>query len=335
MIAMEEITFDDVLILPNYSDVKSRKDVDLSITIKNIKFPTPIMSANMRTVTGIAMVIELVKLGCIPVLHRYMPIDENVEIVRKLISRDYYDIDPHKFFVSIGCGPTEKERALSLIKAGARLFCIDIAHANSNNGVQMVGWLRQQDIDLLMVGNVIEVSAVKRLSDQGADIVKVGIGSGSVCTTRLKTGCGRAQVSAILDCVQFGTPIVSDGGIRYPGDICKALAAGSEFVMIGNMFAGTTEAPGPVINIDNRLYKSYRGEASFNTEDYKTNEGIAHNIPFKGSVKDVVLDLLGGLRSCLSYCGANNLDQFHKNTANRMRIVSNNTHIESNAHVTY
>jgi IMP dehydrogenase len=248
--------------------------------------------------------------GGIGVIHRFMTIEANVGIFKACQERT---------FVSIGCSPEDLERAEALRDAGADLFCIDVAHAHA----RYVGKTLKKIRDMLgreaciMAGNVATYAGADYLASLSADIVKVGIGGGSVCTTRIKTGFGVPNLTAIKNCARVDRSVVADGGIRTPGDMVKALAFGADFVMIGSMLAGTRPTPGEVIvrrdaqGNENKV-KLYRGMASSEAQDdfhggmteWKTAEGISLDVPYREDEELILADIVGGLRSGLTYGGA-------------------------------
>jgi len=239
------VTFDDILIKPKFSKLSSRKYVDLTTDLgKEIKLSLPVISANMSTITGPKMAHAMSKAGGMGIFHRFMTIEENITA---------WTDGPFDCGVSIGVVDSEKERAEALIDAGANIICVDVAHGAQQSVVDQVKWLRSKYKDniFIIVGNFATPQTIKAFGDavgitDSPDIYKVGIGPGSVCTTRIKTGVGVPQLSAILSCAaEF--PIIADGGMKTPGDIAKALAGGAKAVMLGGMLAGTKEAPGEEI----------------------------------------------------------------------------------------
>ncbi len=308
----DAITYDDVLLVPSYNHWESRKVVDTSITDKSgkLKLDLPVMTANMDSVTETAMADFIGAKGGIGVLHRFVAIEENIRIFKACDCRA---------FVSIGCSDEDLERAEALRDAGADLFCIDVAHAHA----RYVGKTLKKIRDMLgreaciMAGNVATYAGADYLASLSADIVKVGIGGGSVCTTRIKTGFGVPNLTAIKNCARVDRSVVADGGIRTPGDIVKALAFGADFVMIGSMLAGTRPTPGEVILRRDRQgneykVKQYRGMASSEAQDdfhggmteWKTAEGISLDVPYREDEERIMADIIGGLRSGLTYGGA-------------------------------
>ena len=309
---MDAITYDDVLLVPSYNHWESRKIVDISITDKlgKLHLDLPVMTANMDTVTESAMANFIGAKGGIGVIHRYMSIEENINIFKACTE---------KAFVSIGCSDDDMARAEALRDAGADFFCIDVAHAHA----RYVGKTLKTVRDLLgkeaciMAGNVATYAGADYLASLKADIIKVGIGGGSVCTTRIKTGFGVPNLTAIRNSARVDRSIVADGGIRSPGDIVKAIAFGADFVMIGSMLAGTRPTPGAVLKRkteegDEVRVKCYRGMASSEVQDehhggmaeWKTAEGVSTDVPYSENEDAIIADIIGGLRSGLTYGGA-------------------------------
>ncbi|MGD8266916.1 MAG: guanosine monophosphate reductase [Desulfobacterales bacterium] len=308
----DAITYDDILLIPSYNHWESRKVVDVAIADKSgkLRLDLPLMTANMDSVTEDAMANFIGAKGGIGVIHRFMTIEANVGIFKACQERT---------FVSIGCSPEDLERAEALRDAGADLFCIDVAHAHA----RYVGKTLKKIRDMLgreaciMAGNVATYAGADYLASLSADIVKVGIGGGSVCTTRIKTGFGVPNLTAIKNCARVDRSVVADGGIRTPGDMVKALAFGADFVMVGSMLAGTRPTPGEVIvrrdaqGNENKV-KLYRGMASSEAQDdfhggmteWKTAEGISLDVPYREDEELILADIVGGLRSGLTYGGA-------------------------------
>lgn len=322
------ITFDDVLLVPSFNKHASRKDVDLSVNNGVLGLKLPIMTANMDTITESDMAIWIADNGGIGVLHRFMSIKQNVYEFQRTVGLN-------KTFVSVGCSDGEKERAEALHDAGAQYFCVDVAHGHSAYVGDMIRWLRdkyKKNI-CIMAGNVATFAGAAYLAGEGANIVKCGIGPGSVCSTRIKTGFGVPQLTAIRDCAMacksYGVPVVADGGLRTPGDIVKALAFGASYVMIGGMLAGTYFTPGKVEWTkcgeyeDLPGYKVYRGMASKEVADehfgglasWRAAEGVTTRVPYRNEAETeaVLHDIIGGLRSGMTYAGAANIKELQKN----------------------
>lgn len=266
----------------------------------------------MDTVTGTQMANAISELGGMGILHRFCSIEDNVTMFKGVHL-------PDKVGISIGLGRSGLERAEALTKAGASIICVDVAHGHSKEVNRTVRSLRETYHDnlLIIAGNVATYAGADYLAAAGADIIKVGIGAGSVCTTRIKTGFGVPQLSALQDCRKVDRPLISDGGIRFPADAVKALAAGADFVMLGGMLSGTDETPGEIVPIKKAngktlKVKRFRGMASREAQEdfmgsmseWKTAEGISVEVPCRGPVKNILLDMMGGIRSGMTYCGA-------------------------------
>ncbi len=332
------LTFDDVLLTPNYNGIRSRQDVTARSAMGDIAFESPIVSANMDTVTGIEMANVMTRLGGLGILHRFMTIEQNVAELRKAD-------DPARVGVSIGVEDAGLERAEALIDAGARIVCVDVAHGHSKLVNRTIRTLREKYKGniVLIAGNVATYAGADYLAAAGADVIKIGIGPGSACTTRIKTGFGVPQLTAIMSCRQVDRALIADGGIRTPGDAVKALAAGASFVMLGGMLAGTEETPGEVLvrrdaeGVEHRV-KVFRGMASREAQedfmgqmaDWKTAEGVAMEVPVRGSAVDVIRDVMGGIRSGLTYCGAATISEMQRKA--QFIVVTPAGRDESRAH---
>ena len=308
---MKAFTYDDILLVPSYNHWESRRVVDISMTCKKgkLSLKVPLMTANMDTITEAEMANYIGAKGGIGVLHRYMSIEKNVRMFKDC---------RYPTFVSVGCGTKDLERVEALRDAGADLFCIDVAHAHAKYVGRTLKSIRKMlgDETCIMAGNVATYAGADHLASCSADIVKVGIGGGSVCTTRIKTGFGVPNLTAIKNCSRVDRSVVADGGIRYPGDIVKALAFGADFVMLGSMLAGTKPTPGPVIRKEGKngeevKVKTYRGMASREVQqelggiaEWKTSEGVSIEVPYREDEDKVITNIIGGLRSGLTYGGA-------------------------------
>lgn len=330
------LTFDDVLLIPAESHVLPN-EVDLSVQLaKNIKLNVPFLSAGMDTVTESAMAIAMAIQGGMGVIHKNMSVQEqasevaNVKGVQLTGSFDRAAVDDeNRLLVAAAVGVTSDtfERAEALLKAGVDAIVIDTAHGHSAGVLRKIKEIRDHFPDTtLIAGNVATGEATKALYDAGVDVVKVGIGTGSICTTRVVAGVGVPQITAIYDATavarEYGRTIIADGGIKYSGDIVKALAAGGNAVMLGSMFSGTTEAPGEIFEDNGKKYKSYRGMGSMaamsqshgssdryfqggvNEANKLVPEGIEARVEYKGDVSDIIFQLVGGLRSGMGYVGA-------------------------------
>jgi len=336
----EYLTFDDVLIKPCFSTVDSRQEVDLSTQIGSLLLTLPVISSNMDTVTGTDMCAAMSAAGGIGVLHRFWSAEDNA---KALISGAA---------VSAGLGEKELQRAIILSAHGAKTLFLDVAHGATASVIKQVDLLKAHTDFKIIVGNFAGSESLKAfldLSKNTIDGIKVGIGPGSACTTRIKTGIGVPQLSAILECVSVadGIPIIADGGIKTSGDIAKALAAGAAAVMLGGMLSGTDETPGSLrsgyglpssnMTIGSPYYKIYRGSASAESyEDqgkdakWRTAEGESFLIPHKGPVSNILKDISGGLRSAFSYVGARTLSEFQKKSV--FIRVSASSRLENGAH---
>lgn len=329
------LTFDDVLIIPAKSDVRSRKDPQLTSQLtKNLKFETPIISANMDTVTEADMAIAMNKMGGLGILHRFATIEEQVKMVHAV-----KESGAKIMSASIGVGDDFKQRAQALTTAGVNLITIDIAHGHSIQMIETLKWLKDTYPDVeIIAGNLATPHAARELIEAGASAIKVGIGPGSMCTTRIITGCGVPQLTAIALCAEvadeYGVPVIADGGIKTSGDIVKAFAAGASSVMLGSMLSGTMETPGEIKN----GRKQYRGMASKAAQvswrggvpEGMAAEGESTYVTIKGHVRDVILELTGGLRSGMSYVNATTTAEIREK-AHFMEMSTNGAH-ESRAH---
>ncbi|MBO4475844.1 MAG: IMP dehydrogenase [Bacteroidales bacterium] len=320
-IVKEGVTFDDVLLVPAYSEVLP-KDVSLrSRFTRNITLDLPFVSAAMDTVTESAMAIAMARAGGIGVIHKNMSAEAQAAQVRK--------VKAEGLPVAAGAGITSDilERVSMLVDAGADAIVLDSAHGHSKGVITALRKVKEAfpGVDVV-VGNIATAEAAKALVDAGADALKVGIGPGSICTTRIVAGVGVPQITAIADVAAAagGIPVIADGGLRYSGDVVKALAAGADCVMCGSMFAGTDEAPGDTVQIDGCPMKSYRGMGSIDAMQSGSAdryfqkgggklvpEGVAAAVPCKGPVADVLFQLAGGLRSGMGYVGAPTVEALH------------------------
>lgn len=304
------LTFDDVLIVPSKSDVRSRRDPNLRGQVTRRRaFDVPLISANMDTVTEAEMAIAMNRLGGLGILHRFMTVEEQVAELRKILSAG-----AGPAAASIGVIPEERLRADALVQAGAEILTLDIAHGHSVQMLEMLKWAKDRFPKVeIIAGNIATPEAAHELIEAGADSIKVGIGPGSMCTTRIITGCGVPQLTAIALCAEAaegsGVPVIADGGLRSSGDLVKAFAAGAQAIMMGSLLSGTIETPGEIKN----GRKQYRGMASKAAQvswrggipEGMAPEGEITSVSVKGHVKDVLLEVCGGIRSGMSYINAN------------------------------
>jgi IMP dehydrogenase len=329
------LTFDDVLLVPRKSEIKSRREPELEGQFtKKIKIATPILSANMDTVTEAPMAIAMNQLGGVGILHRFASIEDQVLFVREL-KKSGATVLP----ASIGVNDDYQLRAKALVDAGVNVITIDIAHGHSMTMMDVMKWLKDTYPEVeLVAGNIATPEAAFDLIQAGADAVKVGIGPGSMCTTRIITGCGVPQLTAIALCSEVGreckVPVIADGGIKTSGDIVKAFAAGASTVMLGSMLSGTLETPGEIKN----GRKQYRGMASKAAQvswrggvpQGMAAEGESTYVAIKGHVKDVITELTGGLRSGMSYLNASQLAEIPEKAL--FIEMSSSGVVESRAH---
>ena len=316
----EALTFDDVTLAPRYSEVLP-SDVDTKIILsKNLTLKIPILSSAMDTVTESKMAIAIAKAGGIGVIHRNLDIKKQIYEINKVKKKNLI------VGAAVGAGPKEIKRAEAILKEKVDLIVVDTAHAHTKKVSEIIKKIKKKKSKhtTLCAGNIATAEAAKFLIKLGVDIIKVGIGPGSICTTRLVAGIGVPQLSAILE-VKKGTKnkkvsIISDGGIKFSGDIAKALAAGADAVMIGSLFAGTKETPGKLIKKNGQLYKNFRGMGSVgamnkgsaeryfqkiqqDTSKY-VPEGVEGLVKYKGDLKNIIYRLIGGLKSSMGYLGS-------------------------------
>ena len=315
----EALTFDDVLLTPKYSEILPSEVITNTSLSKNLNLKIPIISSAMDTVTESKMAIAIAKAGGIGVIHRNLDIKSQISEINKVKSK--------KLLVgaAVGAGPLEYKRAEAILKANVDLIVVDTAHGHTKKVGEIIRKIKKlkSNKTTLCAGNIATTEAAKFLIKLGAEVIKVGIGPGSICTTRLVAGIGVPQLSAIL-AVRKGVgrkkvSIIADGGIKFSGDISKALAAGADAVMIGSLFAGTNESPGKIIKKNGKLFKSFRGMGSigamnkgsadryFQTKQKETSkyvpEGVEGLVKYKGSVEKIIYRLIGGLKSSMGYLG--------------------------------
>ena len=370
------LTYDDVNIVPKFSEVLSRENVDLSTRFtKNTTLSIPIVSSPMDTVTEYKMAREMLDMGGVGVIHRFQSIENQAEQMKRVwrqwdswyniggdkdrtdhtqvfedwwngiyhwnsppTKSDYEDLHELLWFAdeaqrdedywskrplcaAIGTTGDYLERAQELVKNGCNVLLIDVAHGHH----KLVGDALEKiknDIPRVEVvaGNIATREGAEFLLQSGADGIRVGIGNGSLCETRIRTGVGLPQVSTLLDvvtiCDDFDVPCIADGGIRNIGDVCKGLGCGADSVMLGSLLSGTKESPGQIEKIgqwpNEKLFKKYRGSASRDSKGNDKNvEGNHKVVPYKGKVHRLLSDIKDGIRSSFSYVGANNLSEYH------------------------
>ena len=319
-ILKEAFTFDDILIRPGASQMEPA-EASLKTKIAGIELSLPFLSAAMDRVTEAPMAIALGKLGALGVLHRNCSIEQQVAMVR--------EVKAAGIKVAAACGPFAADRAKALDEAGCDAIVIDCAHGHNLNVVASAKKIKKNLKHAKMIfGNIATGEAAKAVCEF-ADAIKVGVGPGSICTTRLISGVGVPQLSAILEVAAVASkkkvPVIADGGIRTSGDIAKALAAGASAVMVGNLFAGTDEAPGNVVEKDGRKFKEYRGmgseaviKSASGSERYFTHgrkavpEGVEAMVHYKGPVAEIVATLASGVQVGMGYVGAKTIPEFEK-----------------------
>jgi len=316
----EALTFDDVTLAPKYSEILP-SEVDTSIKLsKDLRLKIPILSSAMDTVTESKMAVAIAKLGGIGVIHRNLDIKSQIQEIKKVKKQNLL------VGAAVGAGPKEFKRADAILKENLDMIVVDTAHGHTKKVADIIKFIKKKKNKktALCAGNIATPEAAKFLIKLGVDIIKVGIGPGSICTTRLVAGIGVPQLSAILS-VRNGiqnknVKIISDGGIKYSGDLAKAFAAGADAVMIGSLFAGTDETPGKLIKKNNKLFKSFRGMGSvgamnkgsadryFQTKQKDSSkyvpEGVEGLVKYKGKVERVIFKLVGGLKSSMGYLGS-------------------------------
>ncbi len=307
-------SYDDVLIVPKYNKILSRRDVKLKTKVtRNYSINIPIIAANMDTICGSKMCIALGKLGGLGILHRFMTIEKQANEIKK--------IKQHGFITAAAIGVKDaKERVEALSKEGVNIIVIDIAHGHSKYAGKTLDYIKENypKIDV-MAGNISTKDAAEYFLSKGADAIKVGVGPGAMCTTRIMTGAGVPQITAIMDVFEASQgkiPICADGGIKKPSDVVKALGAGANNVMLGYTLAGTEETPGKILKKGLKKFKLYRGSASYNVSLKKAKldgkdkksivsvEGEQTLIPYKGSIKPIIERYMGSLASGMTYIGA-------------------------------
>jgi len=323
----EALTFDDVLLLPRYSSVlPANTNISIHLTDK-ITLKVPFLSSAMDTVTESKMAIAIAQEGGLGIIHRNLDIKNQSKEIKKVKNKKYL------VGAAIGTNKEDFDRARSLVSNGVDLIVIDTAHGHSEKVLKTLTNIKKIIKEVpICVGNIATGEAAKKLYNCGADIIKVGIGPGSICTTRMVAGIGVPQISAIMEVKKAlnkkKIKIISDGGIKFSGDIAKALAAGADAIMMGSIFAGTDESPGKKFKFSGKIYKQYRGMGSigamsagsanryfqknFKNKSKFVPEGVEGRVEYKGKVSKIIYQLQGGLRSSMGYIGAKNLKDINK-----------------------
>tara|TARA_B100000029_G_scaffold307984_1_gene300681 strand:- start:298 stop:1374 length:1077 start_codon:yes stop_codon:yes gene_type:complete len=328
----EALTFDDVTLVPKYSEVLP-SEVNTQIFLSGkLKLKIPLLSSAMDTVTESSMAIAIAKSGGIGVIHRNLKPENQISEIKKV------KLKKEVVGAAIGVGEKEIFRAKKLIRAGVDLIVVDTAHGHTKRVADTIKQVKKIKKNItLCAGNIATSEAAKFLADLGVDVIKVGIGPGSICTTRLVAGIGVPQLSAIMEVKKSlkkrKVKIISDGGIKFSGDIAKAIAAGADAVMIGSLFAGTKESPGKILKRNGNTYKIFRGMGSVGAMSqgsadryfqkiYKNRskfvpEGVEGLVKYKGEVDNVIYKLIGGLKSSMGYLGAKNI----KDLKNKQKFI--------------
>jgi len=329
-------SFDDVLLTPQYSIIESRSQINIGNNLDSFThLALPVISSPMDTVTESSMAIAMHNAGGLGIIHRYNTIEEQADLVRDACCV------PGTIAAAVGISGDYEDRVCALYDAGARIICIDVAHGHHSLMKEALSTIHKilGNKVHIMAGNVATLEGFDALASWGADSIRVGIGGGSICSTRLVTGHGIPTFQSILDCAKtnYDVKIIADGGIRTTGDAVKAYAAGADFIMIGSMLAGTKETPGEVFfGKANKKYKVYRGMASAGAQSAwrgktSTPEGISTTVPFRGSAQNILQDIAGGIRSGLSYSGAHNLAELRGKAS--FVLQSSASQLESNTHI--
>jgi IMP dehydrogenase len=333
--SVEYLTYDDVLLVPGRSNIQSRHEVDL--TSGSLKLKTPLISANMDTITEENMAIAMANEGGMGIIHRFLPTTRLKEIIYRCRANG---VEPA---ISVGINEDSNDLLEIGLREKIKVYCIDVAHGHHDGVIARIHQIRNltDKSAKIIAGNVATVAGCMDLMEAGADIIKIGIGPGSHCTTRVVTGHGVPQLSALLACCEairyHGKESIADGGIRNSGDIAKALAAGADYVMLGKMLAGCEEAPGQKAIKDGKYVKLYRGMASREAQADRGRgdakiiaEGVASHVPYSGALCEALRPAIGGVKSAFSYTGARNISEFREK-ATFIRIT-HNSYIEGTPH---
>lgn len=340
------LTFDDVLLIPNYIDIK-REEIDLMTQLTHkIRLKIPLLSSPMDTVTTSHMAIALGLLGGLGIIHRNMDITSQAKEVTRAKEKTAL------VGAAVGIGRDFEERVDALVSSGVDVLVVDSAHGFSKWVMEATKLISHKYKDVgLIAGNVATAAGAKALIEAGAGGIRVGMGPGSICTTRVISGMGVPQISAILEvsslCKKYGVPVISDGGVRFSGDIVKAIAVGASTIMLGSLFAGCLEAPGKIVKIKDEKYKVYRGMGSVAAmkegsssrydQEYRKGqekkliaEGIEGMVLYSGTVEDTIVQLTGGLRSGMYYAGVKNIKELQEKT--RLIKITQASLVESHPH---
>lgn len=313
------LTFDDIQLIPNYSEIHTRQSVSLRTSVsKNYSLEVPLIAAPMDTVCGSEMAIVMMGIGGVGCLHRFCSVSQQVEMVLKVKTYKQKHLYYEPIMAAIGATGDYYERAIHLVNAGVDILVIDVAHGHHLNVKEALQKLKSNlpsHVNII-AGNVATKQGALDLEAWGADGLRVGIGGGSLCTTRIQTGFGVPNITAIEEMAGVvNIPLMIDGGIRSSGDIAKALAVGADCAMVGSLLSGTTQTPNDLVEINGKQYKSYRGLASLDTklihnQQTRNVEGESTLVLYKGCAEDVLQELIEGLQSALSYGGSFTIGQF-------------------------
>lgn len=355
----EALSFDDVLLIPKKSTLSSRREVDLSTHLtKKIKINTPLVSAAMYTITEAEMATAMALEGGLGIIHRFQTIEDQVNHI-KIVKEHKVDKDNFPMAnldkkgrlmvgASVGIKNGFLERTKALLDAGCDVIAIDVAHGHMQRVIDTIKEIKNNFKDInLIAGNVATYEGAKDLAEAGADCIKIGIGPGSTCVTRIVTGCGVPLFTSLIECSkvidEYDVTLMADGGMKNSGDVVKALATGASTIMSGFLFAGTDETPGNIIDVSGKKYKEYKGMYSLHAnkklnqiennnvkDDRIITEGVEAVVPYKGKLSDVFFQIIGGIRHGLSYCGARNIKELHEK-AQFIRITNSGLR-ESHAH---
>lgn len=334
---LKALCFDDVLVKPRYSEIMSRKDINISVDFgKNVILDVPIISSPMDTVTERDMAVKMSMLGGMGIIHRYNTPGEQAGLVEKCVNDNVVT----NVGFAIGVGDDMLDRTRKCLRAGANVICIDIAHGHHalmRHALKVIRNTFGNSVHVI-AGNVATLEGFNDLADWGADSIRIGIGGGSICSTRVQTGHGMPTLQSILECSNSDRDanIIADGGIRNSGDIVKCLAAGADAVMIGSLLAGTSESPGEMKIVDNKTVKAYRGMASKDAQidwrgHYASVEGVSSHVNCQGPLEGVIAELEKGIRSGLSYSGCSSIAEFHARAELIQQTALGN--VESGTHI--
>ena len=333
----EAVSFDDVLLVPQYSDIESRSQTDIRSELGDkICLDLPIISSPMDTVTEDNMAIAMHRAGGMGIIHRY----NDMELQARMVY-EAYQTGTANLGAAVGMTGDFLKRSMAVGDLGANLLCVDVAHGHHSMMETCLKTLKDKfgEVVHIMAGNVATLEGFNALAEWGADSIRVGIGGGSICSTRLVSGHGVPTFQSVLECAktEYDTKIIADGGIKTSGDIVKALAAGADSVLVGSMLAGTDETPGEVLTSSRgKKYKVYRGMASRAAQETwrgksSTPEGVSTTIAYKGPVEDILHDLAGGIKSGFSYSGAKHLSELQR----KARFIRQTSagQLESSTHI--